>query len=102
ASVNQEEDTLKFVSEMAEKAKDLGLRVNVDNDNESVGKKIRNSEMMKVPYTIIIGEKEVSSGEVMPRTRKDMVVHELDRPIVVDNFLQSVANEAKSRVSKSS
>ncbi len=102
ASVNQEEATLKFVADMLEKAKDLGLRVGIDNDNESVGKKIRNAEMMKVPYTVIVGEKEVESGEVLPRTRKDMVVHELEKGVAIDNFLESVSNEAKSRVSKSS
>jgi threonyl-tRNA synthetase len=51
---------------------------------------------------IIAGEKEIESGKVMPRTRKDMVVSELNEAIDVDNFLQSVANEYKSRVSKSS
>jgi len=102
ASVNQEPATLKFVEEFAEKAKALGIRVAVDNDNESVGKKIRSAEMMKVPYMIIAGEKEIESGKVIPRTRADMVVHEQKDAIKVDNFLQSVANESKSRVSKSS
>lgn len=102
SSVNQEPATLKFVEEFAVKAKRLGLRVATDNDNESVGKKIRNAELMKVPYMIIAGEKEIVSGKVMPRTRKDMVVHELTEAIEIDNFLQSVANESKSRVSKSS
>jgi threonyl-tRNA synthetase len=102
SSVNQEVATLKFVSEFVEKAKKLGLRVGVDNDNESVGKKIRAAELMKVPYMIIAGEKEIESGKVMPRVRKDMEVHPLEEAIDVDNFLQSVANESKSRVSKSS
>jgi threonyl-tRNA synthetase len=102
ASVNQEEATLKFVADFVEKATALGLRVKADNDNESVGKKIRTAELMKVPYMIIAGEKEIESGKVMPRTRKDMVVHELTESIDVDNFLKSVANESKSRVSKSS
>lgn len=102
ASVNQEPATLKFVEEFVDKAKALGLRVKADNDNESVGKKIRNAELMKVPYMIIAGEKEIESGKVMPRIRKDMVVHELTESISVDNFLKSIANESKSRVSKSS
>ncbi|CAN5403913.1 threonine--tRNA ligase [soil metagenome] len=102
ASVNQEPATLKFVAEFVEKAKGLGLRVGIDNDNESVGKKIRAAEVMKVPYMIIAGEKEIESGKVLPRTRKDMVVQELTDSMPVDNFLQTVANEVKSRVSKSS
>ncbi len=102
ASVNQEETTLKFVADFVEKAKALGLRVGVDNDNESVGKKIRSAELMKVPYVVIAGEKEVETGRVVPRVRRDMVVHESTDSTDVDNFLQSVANESKSRVSKSS
>ena len=102
ASVNQEEATLKFVGELAEKAKALGLRVGVDNDNESVGRKIRSAELAKVPYTVIVGAKEVESGEILPRTRADMVVQEMKKPVGVENFLQSVANEVKTRVNKSS
>jgi threonyl-tRNA synthetase len=102
SSVNQLPETLKFIEDFAAKARKLGLRVGVDNDNESVGKKIRSAELMKVPYMIIAGEKEIESGKVLPRIRKDMVVHELTESIDVDNFLQSVANESKSRVSKSS
>jgi threonyl-tRNA synthetase len=102
ASVNQEEATLKFVEEFTQKAKALGLRIGIDNDNESVGKKIRSAEMMKVPYMVIAGQREIESGEVTPRVRKDMEVQPLEKAIAVDNFLQSVVNESKSRVSKSS
>lgn len=102
ASVNQEETTVDFVAEIAEKAKALGLRIHVDNNSESVGKKIRSAEMLKVPYMLVIGQKEIETGKVLPRTRNDLVVHEMTDPIGIDNFLQSVANESKSRVAKSS
>lgn len=101
-TVNQEDATVNFAQNIQDQAKTLGLRVYVDNDNESVGKKIRNAEVMKVPYTIVIGEKEIESNQVIPRIRKDMQVQELINPIKVDNFLNTVVNEAKSRVSKTS
>src|SRR5581483_160057 len=63
-SVNQEDKTVEFVNEIVIQAKELGLRVNADNSNESVGKKIRSAEVWKVPYTLVIGEKEIASGEV--------------------------------------
>src|SRR5258708_21985566 len=47
----------------------------LDNDNESVGKKIRNAELIKIPYVIVIGEKEIQTGEVLPRIRKDLEVN---------------------------
>ncbi|HSX46427.1 MAG TPA: threonine--tRNA ligase, partial [Patescibacteria group bacterium] len=73
-TVNQEQATVDFAHKTYEEGRKLGLRISVDNSNESVGKKIRAAELMKVPYSIVIGEKEISTGELMPRIRKDMVV----------------------------
>jgi threonyl-tRNA synthetase len=101
-TVNQEEKTIAFAEEIAEQAKQLGLRASIDNDNESVGKKIRSAEVWKVPYTIVIGEKEMESGEVTPRIRSDMAVSDHVKAYTVTEFLQTVANEAKMRVTKTS
>ena len=101
-SVNQEDATLNFAGSVLDKAKQLGLRVSVDNSNESVGKKIRDSQVGKVPYTIVIGEKEIESGQVTPRIRQDMTVQEGDSSLGIDEFLKTVANEAKTRVHKTS
>ena len=100
-TVNQEDSTLEFAANVLEKAEKLGLRVAVDNDNESVGKKIRNSVAWRVPYTVVVGEKEIETGEVTPRIRDDLQVQE-SSTLPIDNFLKTVSNEAKSRVNKSS
>lgn len=101
-TVNQEEATLAFADKIHTAAKELGLRLSVDNSNESVGKKIRAAEIAKVPYTIVVGEKEIASGEVVPRIRRDMAVIDVNLTIGIDQFLKTVANEAKSRVLKTS
>lgn len=101
-SVNQEEKTVEFLNKIVAQSKALGLRVGVDNSNESVGKKIRSAELSKVPYTVVLGEKEIGGGELMPRIRKDLVTNEAGRSYTIDEFLKTVANEAKSRVSKTS
>jgi threonyl-tRNA synthetase len=101
-SVNQEKETMEFVDSVLQQAKELGLRVGVDNSNESVGKKIRNAEMWKVPYTVVLGEKEIGGGELVPRIRKDLVVSEDTKSYTATEFLKTVAHEAKSRVSKTS
>lgn len=101
-TVNQEDKTVKFADELAEKAKELGLRFELDNSNESVGKKIRNASLMKVPYTVVLGEKEIESGQVVPRIRDDLVVQEGDRSIGIEEFLKTVAHESKARVNKTS
>ena len=101
-TVNQEDETVAFAEKIAGKAKDLGLRLTVDNSNESVGKKIRNAELYKVPYTVVIGEKEIETGELLPRIRKDLEVSESHEPHTVEEFLKTIAHDAKSRVSKTS
>jgi threonyl-tRNA synthetase len=57
---------------------------------------------MKVPYTVVIGEKEISSNQLMPRIRQDMGVIAPHPELNFDEFLKTVANEATTRVSKSS
>jgi len=98
-TVNQTDPIVNYAIELVEKAKELGLRVTADNSNESVGKKIRASEKMKIPYTIVIGEKELEEGVTTPRVRTDMQV-QTECPIKLDNFLKTVANESKSRTSR--
>jgi len=50
------------------------LRIDIDDRDESIGKKIRENEMMKIPYMLIVGEKEIAAKEVSVRTHgnKDM------------------------------
>ncbi len=101
-TVNQEEATLNFAHGILEQAKKLAVRLGVDNSNESVGKKIRAAELAKIPYVIVAGDKEIRTQQVVPRIRKDMVV--IDAPVTlgIEEFLKTVANEAKARILKTS
>lgn len=101
-TVNQEAPTVEFADKVAAEARKLGLRLAVDGSNESVGKKIRAAELAKIPYTAVIGEKEIVSGGVVPRIRGDMAVQSDGRTVDIDEFLKTVANEAKSRAHKTS
>jgi threonyl-tRNA synthetase len=102
-TVNQTDEVASYAYKILDEAKGLGLRVVVDNSSESVGKKIRNAEVAKVPYTLVIGQKEAAEGIVTPRIRADLQVSGQDeQSYPVTNFFKSVANESKSRVSKSS
>lgn len=101
-TVNQEDTTVSFAEKIIQQARELGLRAVLDNDNESVGKKIRTAELMKVPYTIVIGEKEIESSQVVPRVRADMEVRKPHEAHGVEQFLKTVAHEAKTRVTKTS
>ncbi len=97
-TVNQEPPTVEFANKMLARARDLGVRASVDNNNESVGKKIRQAEIEKVPYTIVVGEQEIASNEVLPRIRKDLVDAKDVKKIMSDDFLRQVAEESALRV----
>lgn len=101
-TVNQENSTVEFAAKLLEQARGLGLRVHLDNSNESVGKKIRAAELVKVPYTVVIGEKEMESSELTPRIRQDLLVSESPKSYKSAEFFKTVLNEAKTRVSKTS
>jgi threonyl-tRNA synthetase len=101
-TVNQEHMTLLKAKEIADMAKKHGLRTHTDNTNESVGKKIRLSATDKVPYTLVIGEKEIADGIVSPRLRPDISVMDVQTELHFEQFIKTVANESKARVNKSS
>lgn len=101
-TVNQEDKTVKFAGEIYETAKNTGVRAYLDNHNESVGKKIRQAEVQKVPYVIVIGDKEIESGQVTPRVRSDIEVQKEHGSYKIEDFLKTVNNEAVTRVSKTS
>ena len=64
----------KFVDYATQVEKELvnaGVRVEVDESNEKIGYKIRQCELQKVPYLLIVGEKEVADGVVSVRRRKE-------------------------------
>ncbi len=66
-SDNQKEYAEKVVSELAA----VGLRVELDDRQEKIGYKIREAQLSKVPYMLILGEKEMEAGAVGVRARKE-------------------------------
>lgn len=53
--------------EVAEYFDTVGVRATVDNRNEKIGRKIRDNELKRVPYMVIVGEKEAADGTVAMR-----------------------------------
>jgi threonyl-tRNA synthetase len=60
---------VEFAQGLAQELRDLGLRVDVDDSTESVGKKIRNAEQGKLPLMLVVGDKEASGGPLTVRLR---------------------------------
>ena len=98
-TVNQTEELVQYTESLYKKAKNLGLRVTMDNSNESVGKKIRNAEKMKIPYVCVIGEQELRSEQTTPRVRGDLGTQPVDK-IEISSFMDTVLKEMNSRARK--
>ena len=60
-----------YCREQAEKLTNMGFRVTVDDRSEKIGKKIRDGQMEKVPYMLIVGDRDIEAGTVSPRHRTD-------------------------------
>lgn len=95
-TVNQEDATVALADKLANQGRELGIRVEVDNSNESVGKKIRAAELVKVPVSVVIGEKEIETGQLKPRVRKDLVDESAPQSLSVDEFFDGVSRAAKA------
>ena len=63
-----------------------GIRCELDLRNEKLGYKIREAEMQKIPYTVVIGDKEVQAGTVAPRVRKREKVAPLSVPALIERL----------------
>ncbi|MDY4182069.1 MAG: threonine--tRNA ligase [Pseudoflavonifractor sp.] len=60
-----------YCAEKAKALEALGYRVTVDYRNEKIGKKIREAQMEKVPYMLVVGDRDMENGTVSPRHRAD-------------------------------
>ena len=60
-----------YCAEQAKKLEDMGFRVEVDYRNEKIGRKIRDAQMEKVPYMLVVGDRDMGNGTVSPRHRAD-------------------------------
>jgi len=85
---------LDYSKTILDKLKKADIRAEVDDRNEKIGKKIRDTELQKVPYMLIIGEKEVAEHKISVRLqgKGDAGVKE------IDDFIKELTEEIKNRV----
>lgn len=81
-----------FINEVADKLKKQSLRVNTDLRNEKIGFKIREHTLQKVPYQLVVGDKEMENGTVAVRTRSGEDLGEMS----IDDLAQKLINEVES------
>jgi threonyl-tRNA synthetase len=81
-----------YAHEVASRLKEAGIRVEVDARNERMNAKIRDAQIQKIPYMLVIGDREVKTGSVSVRLRSEEDLGDLS----VDKFLSRILDEVKA------
>jgi len=84
---------VKFCQELAAEFKENDIRVELDLENETVGKKIRQAILEKIPYLLVIGDKEMKSNKLAVRDRETGKTREASKA----NFIKEVSERTKNR-----
>lgn len=83
---------LEYAKQVFEELLEVGIRVEIDTDSETLGKKIRDAKMQKIPYLLVIGDKEVESQEVTVESRTEKV-----GSLPLSKFLELIQKEIKEK-----
>ncbi len=84
----------EYCEKVVKKLKENGFRAKVDLRNEKIGFKIREHTLKRVPYLLVVGDKEMESGEIAIRTRSGEDLGKMS----VDDFVAKLSEEVNSRV----
>ncbi len=82
-----------YAGRVAERLREAGLRVEVDYRNEKIGYKIREAQVEKVPYMLVLGDKEAENGQVAVRSRKEGDLG----PMPLENFIEKITEEVRTK-----
>ena len=79
-----------YAYEVQKELKNLGIRVNVDARAEKIGFKIREAQLEKVPYMLVIGEKEVENNTIAVRSRDLGDLGSMKKEEVIEKFVKEI------------
>ena len=86
---------LEYSNALAERLDALGVRVEVDERNEKIGFKIREAQMQKIPYMLVVGDKEAEEKTVAVRARGKGDLGAMSMDQFESMLLQEIASKAK-------
>jgi threonyl-tRNA synthetase len=84
---------IEHARDLAERLRGAGLRPFVDASGETVGKKVRAAQLMKVPYTLVVGDREMEGGNITVRDRLGAEAKDM----TLDAFVRALVEEAETR-----
>jgi threonyl-tRNA synthetase len=81
---------MPYAEEVLAELRKAGVRAEIDDRNEKIGKKIRDTELMKVPYMLVIGEKETSEGQLSIRRQGKGDLGMMDKTAFISQIHQEI------------
>jgi len=87
--------TLEYSKDIQKKLEAVGVRVELDERSEKIGKKIRDAQLEKVPYMLVLGDKEAEAGQVAARSRKTGETEVMTADEFVSKIVLEIATKAK-------
>jgi len=97
AVMNITDKQAEFVKEVTERLENKGYRAIADLRNEKIGFKIRERTLQKVPYLLVVGDKEVESGSVAVRTRSGEDLGTMPVDALIDLLCQEVTRKGRQQ-----
>jgi threonyl-tRNA synthetase len=82
-----------YANKVADELKAIGVRVEVDARNEKMGAKIRENAMQKIPFLLVVGDKEAEAGKVNVRTRGKEKTEDMAAAEFVDKIKKLIAEK---------
>ncbi len=84
----------EYCEKFADELETKGFRVETDERNEKIGKKIREAQLEKVPYMVIVGDRDIENNTVSPRHRADGDLGAMSRDAFTALLAEKVASKA--------
>ena len=81
--------------EVTQRLQNAGLRATLDTRNEKIGYKIREAQMQKIPYMLVIGDREAESGLVSVRSHKEGDLGTMTEAKFLEKVQKEVADKAR-------
>jgi threonyl-tRNA synthetase len=81
---------MPYAQEVLSELRKAGVRAEIDDRNEKIGKKIRDTELMKVPYMLVIGEKEMTEGQLSIRRQGKGDLGMMDKTAFISQIHQEI------------
>ena len=86
---------LEYAREIEKESRKAGIRIEVDDRNEKIGYKIREAQLQKIPYMLVVGDKEIEANAVAVRSRKEGDLGQVNKEVFLERMQEEIENKVR-------